>query len=54
MCDALGSYLVEFRCVGESSNVFIPISRISKVKGYNNSNSLDHRFDCYVNAIDSV
>jgi len=42
VCDALGSYLVEFRCVGESSYAFKPISRISNVKGCNNSNSLDH------------
>jgi len=41
VCDALGNYLVEFRCVGESSYVFKPSSRISKVKVCNNSNSLD-------------
>jgi len=40
VCESLGNYLVEFRCVGEYSYVLKPISRISKVKGYNNSNSL--------------
>jgi len=42
VCDALGNYLVEFRCVGESSYVFKPISRVSKVMGCNDLNSLDH------------
>jgi len=42
VCDALGSYLVEFRCVGEFSYLLKPISRTSKVKGCNNPNSLDH------------
>jgi len=42
VCEALGSYLDEFRCVGESFYVFKPISRISKVKGCNKSNYIDH------------
>jgi len=38
--DVLGIYLVKCRCVGESSYVFKPIARISKVKGCNSSDSL--------------
>jgi len=42
VCDGLGNYLVASRCAGESSYSFKPISRISKVRGCNNPNSLDH------------